>query len=111
MPSDPVKPSAANSDPLIEAVQPARAVPPVQPVQSAKAYSAMTVAVNTGVVGVPCAALAIWAIETYWKPGGAPLPDWVASAIGTAIATAATYGYHVGSTLLQKWINTKLDAP
>lgn len=106
MPSDPVKPPAgstppaASSDPL----PPSSAAAPAT-------YSAMAVAVNTGVVGVPCAALAVWAIETYWQPGGTPLPDWVAGALGTGIATAATYLYHVGSTLFQKWINAKLDEP
>lgn len=82
-----------------------------KPTAEGQTYSAMAVALNTGVVGVPAAALVVWAIETYWKPGGAPLPDWVAGAIGTAVATAATYLYHVGSALLIKWVNGKLDGP
>ena len=84
---------------------------PAQALAAPKSYSAAAVAVNTGMVGVPAAALAIWAIETYWKPGGSALPDWVASAVGTAIGAAATYLYHVGSTFLQKWVNAKLDEP
>lgn len=99
MPGDPVKPSGANSEP-----------PPATP-PSPKALSAMSVAANTAVVGIPSAALIVWALETYWKPGGAPLPDWVAAAVGTAVASAATYVYHVGSALVQKWVNAKLDEP
>ena len=82
---------------------------PPQPVPAP--LTAAGVAGTTAVVGVPAAALVIWAIETYWKPGGAPLPDWVAAAIGTGIATFATWVYHVGSALIQKWLNAELDKP
>jgi hypothetical protein len=90
------------------------AAPQVPQGQSATAPAGLTahgVAAATAVVGVPSAALATWAIETYLRPHGAPLPDWVAAAIGSAIATAATYVYHVGSALLSKWLNAKLDEP
>jgi hypothetical protein len=88
-------------------------VPPSAPVQPAapagpKPLTALAAAGNTAIVGTSTAALAVWLIETYWKPGGAPLPDWVAALLGGWIASAATYLYHVGSALFQKWVNAKL---
>ena len=81
------------------------------PPEPPKRYSALGVAANTTIVGTPLAGLAIWALETYWKPGGAPLPDWVAGLLGGGIAAAATYAFHIGSALFQKWLNAKLDEP
>lgn len=106
-PTGAAAPPPAPSPPSAPAQPPSAAAQP--PSAAAQPLTALAAAGNTLTVGTGTGTLVVWLLTTYWKPGGAPVPDWAAALIGGWIAGTATYAYHVGSALVQKWVNAKLD--
>jgi hypothetical protein len=75
---------------------------------TAQALTPLGVAGKTMIVGGSAAGVAAWAIQTYIRPHGAPVPDWIAAMIGVQIASAATFLWHIAGAALARWASKGL---